>query len=457
MPARLNRHLHLSALLGICALQCLGGQGGDPGNSVGPEQLEPDTECQVDTWAPDEAAPSRQQCRLVGSGADRFDDEGERLVVAWDCTCGDAPPVSAEGAQCTDALRDVCGVDFTAARFCTYALGSCFPESPEGEQWQCRCAEASFAGPVQFEHVQSDQCQDALIGACGESCSDAFGTCQGEPDTLGAYACSCSQPSVAGSPVTPGQVAQTPVSATGESCNQVLRDVCGSVCDEPAVGHCEYDDAPNRLEGFECRCEDGQQARIALDELPSEASAQPCRGAVKAACGERVPAPSCDSDNAEVSGRCTGRPYIAGLGDPEPASITYDCTCSATGAESVPLEAASCQQALEETCPDAIRPGSDPEGSTADYGHLCTSDEQCSGGTCYIPGTSEDPICAKDCSAGESCPDFARCTSVGNREVCLVACQTDAECVALNPAVNNPLYCMQSSAQTAVCVQQSEP
>lgn len=456
MPARLSRHRYLSALLGLCALQCLGGQSGDPGNTEGPASFDPDPECQIDTWAPDAAAPSRQHCRLVDPDADRI-EAGERLVVAWDCTCANAPPVSAEGVECSDVLGEVCGVDFAAARFCTHALGSCLPESTEGEQWQCRCAEAAFAGPVQVDHVQSDLCQDALVTTCGESCQDAFGSCQSDPDTSGAYTCNCGLPSVDGSPATPGPTAQGAVSATGDSCSQVLQSVCGSACDEPAVGRCEYDEAPNQLVGFECRCDDGQRARIALEDLPSVGRAYPCGWSVKEACGELVPAPSCDSDNASVSGSCTGRPYISGLGEPAPATLTYDCMCSATGAQTVPLEAASCRQALETTCPEAIRLGSDPEGPTADYGHLCTSDEQCSGGTCYVPGTSEDPICAKDCSAGKSCPDFARCTSVGNREVCLVACQTDAECVALNPAVNNPLYCMMSLAQTAVCVQQSEP
>jgi hypothetical protein len=97
-----------------------------------------------------------------------------------------------------------------------------------------------------------------------------------------------------------------------------------------------------------------------------------------------------------------------------------------------------------------------------DFGVRCSSDESCSQHDCYVPGTTENPICAKHCVTPADCPAGSACVGpFGAPRHCFVTCENDDQCLAINDSPDNPLACVglddPSAPGVTVCAESSEP
>lgn len=455
---------------------CYGGQSGDPGvnqspitPSEGPSVVPPPSECQRATWRADDAEPSTHSCEATGDTSQL----GER-AIEWTCDCGGTPR-SSNAARCDDALLDACGVKYSAATYCEYALATCFPNNEAGDDWLCRCGDDSRQPGAEVDNVTATDCRSAAAAACGETCESDVGSCLTSTDATNLLACSCTPPFLAeGAPNT----SNSPTLAVREaSCGATLARTCGAVC-ASETGTCILDET-----GFACTCSDETSVHVEPEDLSHSdpTGLGLCDEAVYMACGGLEVGDSCSSKTEQWAASCEPRPHVYLPGGEAPASYTFDCACTASdsggddagaaldggGSNGVSgsfvADAPDCEAAVKATCPGAVRPATDPNGPTLDYGHACTKDDECSSGACYVPGNKVNPICSKHCEADEDCPGFAHCViGAGGYPdgYCFVRCDEDAECLELNPAISsNPLHCATDFDPDSpkVCWQASEP
>ncbi len=437
---------------------CFGGQSGDPGahGPGGPDIVAPGTECQLATWAPDEQSPSTHQCHVANESAQLGSEPTD-----WDCDCGGTRR-SSEAVRCVDALLAACDVDYRAATYCDYPLGTCFPNDAAGSDWLCRCGDASDHPDQETDDVQAVDCESALREACGNRCQSRVGSCEASVDGKDSLQCACADPFAAEGSL----LANTAILVGAQgSCEATLSQACGADC-ESETGVCELDG-----DGFACACADETTSEIPSADLSSAASQtrDRCSEALERACGFVERGQGCSSSSDVGSVTCEPRPQILFPDKGAPSSYTFDCSCTSSltdggvalvsdEATSQTVEASSCEDAAKTACPGAIRPLPDPNGPTLDYGLPCTEDADCQDDACYVPGTKVNPICSKHCESDDDCPNFAHCV-LGAGGYCFVRCEQDAECLDLNPSISNPLNCTTDFApdEPAVCVQASEP
>lgn len=91
-----------------------------------------------------------------------------------------------------------------------------------------------------------------------------------------------------------------------------------------------------------------------------------------------------------------------------------------------------------------------------DYGLSCQSDSECVHGVCYVPGTGENPICARYCSSDLDCPEGSVCATSYPNKYCFIACDSEADCQGINDHPGNPVRCV-TLEDAQVCAQESEP
>lgn len=454
---------------------CYGGQSGDPGvnqspvtPTTGPEVIVPERDCQRTTWQPDEAGPSTHSCEVAGDASGL----GE-APVDWSCDC-DGTLKASEAARCEDALLDACGIKYTAATYCEFPLATCFPKDEAGDEWLCRCSEDSENPGAEVDAVTANDCWSAAVRACGETCESRVGSCETSKESTTDLECRCSRPFAD----QMNNTTSSPVFVHGEaSCAPSLAQTCGSVCSSE-TGACTLDET-----GFACTCNDETSAHIDAEALsePDGLGLSLCDEATYEACGAIEQADSCSSNTEQWAASCVPRPHLHKPGQEAPSSYTFDCECAGSdrsdddagatldggapnnGGGSFVTDAPDCEAAVKATCPGAVRPGSDPNGPTLDYGHTCVEDDDCSGGACYVPGTKVNPICSKHCESNDDCPSFAHCVGGAGGSAdgyCFVRCAEDDECLELNPSIgSNPLHCASDFDPDSpkVCWQASEP
>lgn len=445
---------------------CSGGQSGDPGYSPVIPDVTPATDCEVIDRLPDEPFATTSRCEVEDDSVPL-----SGLPVAWSCECGDtARTVSAP--YCHDALGEACDVDAFAATFCEAPLGTCFPQNRDGSEWSCSCARDSGKPGLEVSNVATRSCHDAASIACGQTCESDVGSCtmMNEAAPQG-FVCTCSPLQSGSSPLAGSSLASGPIAANGgQSCEATLDATCGGAC-ETESGRCTY-----AGDHFACACNDENTVDVDVATLFGaglDDARDQCGEAVRYACGLVTSGGTCSSETAQWSVTCTARPLITFPGEQPAATKTFDCDCrvrpsaltmqpDAGSSTSVEVDAHTCDEAAKLACPGAIRTSTDTDSATLDYGHNCTIDADCSGGACYVPGTTVNPICSKHCETNADCPDFARCAT-GAGGYCFVRCTSDAPCLELNPALSNPLHCstsypeIGSHADPGICVQTSEP
>lgn len=440
---------------------CGGGQSGDPGVKK-PDNTPvfvPRTDCTFSRWLHEKPEPEIFRCNVTDPALvdteKQWDDP-----VGWTCDC-DGTASSVEAMFCEDALLEACNVESVSTNhYCEPPIGSCFPENDDASRWSCRCGEASARPGERVESIETKNCSDAAGIACSERCESDVGACVSDPFDPGTLVCTCAPLFI--DPSSPTKPTETTFRASLSlaSCDETLAEACGGVC-KSETGICTYEG-----DAFACACSDQSSANVDLATLgPStwNDGSVLCHEAMFHLCGMLSPGETCHSESPGGTGNCEGRPVLGFPDGVARQDNTFDCSCSATaqdagGPTSLTLQADDCAAALTTACPEAIRPVADVNGPTLDYGRLCTSDDQCSGGACYVPGRPEDPICSKHCETNADCPDFAECVA-GAGGYCFVRCAESDVCRALNQAINNPLYCTNAydAARPSVCVQESEP
>lgn len=431
---------------------CQGGQSGDPGfdtGELGGNEVPPEADCQVLARRPGREGLATFECKRAPSNT----TPDENLLpapgaVLWDCDCaGSSVPALAD--SCDGALLLACEVDAAAPQACDSSLGACAPDKNGGSSWDCRCHPGSAFPDAEVPAVVAANCAEAIVTACEERCEDETGSCFGAPAS---YTCACD----AAGPLVPG-----PQSSSNPTCGEALLEVCGGAC-ETEAGRCVLDG-----DVYDCSCADATSFAVDVSELGEGPffGNRMCEAAVARSCGEVTYAESCNSSNGVWSSTCEALPYVVKPGEPAPGVVPFACTCeegeSSGEGSSEQTNAPTCAEALTAVCPEAIRPGSEAEGPTLDYGHLCDSDDDCSGNDCYVPGTRKDAVCSKHCETDADCPAFAQCASMFGSKHCFVTCTDDDACRQLNGAVENPLHCLSDAvlklSHDGVCVQESEP
>lgn len=435
----------------LVTIGCAGGQSGDPGSVDGEPSLAPESDCEVSRWLPNEPEPSTHRCKVA--------DDMARLggaAVAWDCDCA-GESLEVEETTCRAALEQACDVDVLAARYCAPPIGTCFPEDEDGKSWLCRCGEESDHPGLEVEHVVSEECHDAAIDACGTTCNGEVGTCVNLSSSSKDFACTCEDPLAMGNSLS-SSIGRTGVRVSADRCDVALADACGVSC-KSETGSCAYSNG-----AFTCQCEDESSATVDVSDLPGpedSETGEACDDALVLSCGSAGVLTECGSANDSWSASCAGRVGGKSAGQAPSETTAFDCNCDNAGDEAaspMTVEVSTCEEAINEACPAAIRPGTDPNGPTLDYGHVCEEDNDCSAGACYVPGTGVNSVCSKRCEVDSDCPEFAQCfEQVGG--YCFVRCSEDAECLALSPAIANALHCLKQpvSSESGVCIQASEP
>lgn len=392
--------------------------------------------------------------------------------MGWNCDCAGVAHAT-EAVRCDEAMLNACGVKYTAAHYCESPLATCLPENDEGDHWLCRCGEDSVDPGAEVPNVRADDCGSASLLACGESCESRFGSCESSSNPAKGFVCLCAMPFAL--PEENPRSLATPVWANVDnSCESTLAQTCGASC-TTETGSCTIDDT-----GFACTCTDGSSSSVDISELWSPEGREGldlCNDSLHHACGYIATGESCSSMNAGWMSTCETRPYLT-YPDQEVVTFTFDCECDEQpdGAATAPpdggasdagfrtstavaVDAPNCGAAIIAACPGAVRPGTDPDGPTLDYGHRCETDSDCAHEACYVPGGILNPICSKRCNTDADCPDFAHCIE-GAGGYCFVRCTETEECLQLNPEISeNPLYCSVEYDHDGpgVCVQESEP